>query len=340
MLNLITGTPGSGKTLFAVSKILEYVEENKKLLEAGKEPRIIYADIDGLNIDGVEKAPDDWRTTPDGSIIFYDEIQQREEFKKSRFDNQIVDDLQVHRHTGHDIYGITQFPQLLHPNFRAVVGMHYHLHRGWGLSAATVFLWAYCVDNPNAPSNKKLAEHQFRFNYPKSIYKYYKSASQHTHKARIPKKMFLLIGVILILGYFAFNMLFVKDNYFKSLQTSQDSTATTLVESPTATGAQTAVGAEVDAPQLEQTRKVELENRRIYLYQTDLPKDYEIRRSDPALQVRGVIQSKGKCTAYNAYGDMMTLSQNDCKEYVGTGRVYRSSFESTPAPAVAPTPPS
>lgn len=83
MITLITGTPGSGKTLFAVTKILEYVKQNQKLLEQGKEPRMIYANIDGLNIDGVEPAPVDWRDTPDGSVIFYDEIQQLEPFQKT-----------------------------------------------------------------------------------------------------------------------------------------------------------------------------------------------------------------------------------------------------------------
>lgn len=217
MITLITGTLGSGKTLYAVTKILEYVEQNKKLLLEGKEPRIIYSDIDGLNIDGVEPAPEDWRDTPDGSVIFYDEIQQREFFKKSRFDNDVCDALQIHRHTGHDIFGITQFPVLLHPNFRAVVGMHYHLHRGWGLSSATVFSWAYCVDAPNAPSNKKLAEHTFRFNYDKSVYKYYKSATVHTHKRRIPKNIFLILIVVLAVGYYAINALFFKDNFFRNL---------------------------------------------------------------------------------------------------------------------------
>lgn len=64
--------------------------------------------------------------------------------------------------------------------------------------------------------------------------------------------------------------------------------------------------------------------RRIYLLAQDLPKDYEIRRTEPMLQVRGIMQMKGKCLSYNAYGDVMTLSQADCKDYVGTGRVYRA----------------
>lgn len=328
MLYLITGTPGSGKSLFAVSKILEYVEENKKLLEQGKEPRMIYADIEGLNISGVEPAPDDWRDTPDGSVIFYDEVQQRKEFKKSKFDNSICDDLQIHRHTGHDIYGITQFPVLLHPNFRAVVGMHYHLHRGWGLSSATVFTWAYCVDAPNAPSNKKIAEGSFRFNYPKECYDYYTSATQHTHKARVPKKFFLIIFAILFFGYLAYKQIFVKDNYLKGIYGKNSNTTQ---NTKTANGEQSDTSnlPKAQVPSPNDIKAQEIQSRRIYLRQNNLPQDYEIRRTDPYLQVRGVIHFKDKCTAVNAIGDTMTLSYDECLSYVDTGRVYKSDYSTT-----------
>lgn len=213
MIHLITGTPGSGKTLYAVSLITAYHKQNQALLEKGEAPRQIYSDIDGLDIEGVEPAPDDWRDTPDGSIIFYDEIQQRDAYKKAKGDNDIVNALQVHRHTGHDIYGITQFPILLHANFNAVVGLHWHLHRGWGLAAATVYQWAYCVTAPNTPSNKSLAENSFRFSYPKDLFQYYKSATVHTHKARIPKKFLLIVFMVLCGVALCYKLLFGTDNF-------------------------------------------------------------------------------------------------------------------------------
>ncbi|EQD37260.1 Zonular occludens toxin, partial [mine drainage metagenome] len=46
----------------------------KKALDAG---RPCYSDIEGLNMPGVLPAPDDWRTTPEGSFIVYDEAQKR-----------------------------------------------------------------------------------------------------------------------------------------------------------------------------------------------------------------------------------------------------------------------
>lgn len=336
MITLITGTPGSGKTLYAVSKIMEYVEQNKKLLNDGKEPRTIYSDIEGLTIDGVEPAPDDWRTTPDGSIIFYDEIQQRNEFKKSRFDNEICDALQVHRHTGHDIYGITQFPVLLHPNFRAVVGMHLHLHRGWGLTAATVFQWAYCVDAPNAPSNKKLAEHTFRFNYPKDLYKYYKSATQHTHKARIPKRILLGLAFILLMAYISYNLLFTKDNFltniYKGKKTSTAQVApiqsndknTFGVSSQPIDNQQNQLSASQVQPmptqeQIQQEVN-ELEKKYLSAEVIEFHKSENIR---PA----SVISMGNQCTAYNKYGEKLNIPSADCKRMLMTNTLPKPRYD-------------
>lgn len=56
-----------------------------------------------------------------------------------------------------------------------------------------------------------------------------------------------------------------------------------------------------------------------------LPPDYDIRRTEPMLQVRGVVANGKTCLAYNAYGDVMSLSPTDCKQYVGTGRVFKAT---------------
>ncbi len=308
MLHLITGTPGSGKTLFAVSKIMEYVKQNQRLLEEGKEPRTIYADIDGLEIEGVEQPPEDWRDTPDGSVIFYDEIQQREFYKKGKNDNDVVNALQIHRHTGHDIYGITQFPVLLHQNFKAVVGLHYHLHRGWGLQSATVYTWAYCVDAPNAPSNKRLAEHTFKFSYPKSLFNVYKSATQHTHTRRIPKKFLFLLVIIAVLGYFTYSQLFGKKNFVTGAITGKvdmpvSATAVTGVVSATSTTAVTQSAVSVTQPQMPV-------NQGFY---NPLHDNYiqDINKVPVA-----VVRFNRNCTAYNTNSQILLIPDTDCKQYL------------------------
>ena len=342
MLHLITGTPGSGKTLYAVSLIMQYVKANDELLKQGKEPRPIYANIDGLTIAGVEKPPEDWRQTPEHSVIFYDEIQQLKPYKKEKNDNDIVNALQIHRHTGHDIYGITQFPTLLHPNFKAVVGLHSHLHRGWGLSAATVYQWAYCVDAPNAPSNKRLAEHSFRFNYPKNLYKYYKSATQHTHKLRIPKKFFAIIAFVFIAAYFAYSQLFAKSNFLTNTfagKSATESKKTDNTEQATANAvtvpATTVASASVPAstvppasvPASAPPPMPTLEQQQAQLEQKYLPPHIvEMQKSD-VIRPASIVAFGSRCTAYNKWGEPLNIDDDLCRQMLKDGTMPKPRYD-------------
>lgn len=296
MLHLITGTPGAGKTLYAVFLIDNYEKANQRALDYNasalkhnaalieknnladyfasytyfskitkeyetvifeenhfayltekqrserifldiqfyngilknikndldielkqlKDVRHIYANIDGLKVDNVRPIEIDWRNCPDGSVIFYDEIQLIYEYStdnKQDKDN-IVKHLTIHRHRAFDIYGITQFPSLVHTNYRAVVGLHYHLHRGWGAPSATVYVWANCRDKPNSLGNKLTAERDFRFNYPRRLYEIYESATANTVKLRVPLKLFAILLIPLVGLVMLSNMLFNGEKTF------------------------------------------------------------------------------------------------------------------------------
>ena len=202
MIVLVTGTPGSGKTLFVVSKILE--------LQKQFPDRKIYADIDGLQIDGVEQSPDDWRTTPDNSIVIYDEAQQHERFRAGTQANkdEIVQKLQVHRHTGHDIWFITQSPRFLNAFVLDLVGEHYHLHRPYGAKLASVYYWRSVRKQPQSLASRELAENEFLFKYPKELFDVYKSATQHNVKLKIPKKLWLIVAAIVVMLGFVVKMIY------------------------------------------------------------------------------------------------------------------------------------
>lgn len=202
MIVLVTGTPGSGKTLFVVSKIMQ--------LKKDFPDRKIYSDIDGLTIEGVEKSPDDWRTTEENSIVIYDEAQQHERFRSGTSANkdEIVQALQVHRHTGHDIYFITQSPRFLNAFVLDLVGEHYHLHRPYGASLASVYYWRSVRKQPQSQSSREVAENEFLFKYPKDLFKYYQSATQHNVKLKIPKKLIYVLIAIVAIGVFVYMTFF------------------------------------------------------------------------------------------------------------------------------------
>lgn len=432
MLHLITGTPGAGKTLFAVSLIVKYedsneraliynaaaLKHNKQLIEKNnlaeyfasysyfskktkeqetvlfepdhfdyfndqlrtenifldiqfyngickiikndldidlktlKDVRHIYSNIDGLKVPNVRPVEIDWRNCPDGSIIFYDEIQLIYEYSTDNKQDKenIVKELTIHRHRAFDIYGITQFPSLVHTNYRAVVGLHYHLHRGWGAPSATVYVWANCRDKPNSLGNKLTAERDFRFNYPKRLYQYYESATANTVKLRVPLKLFAIL-IIPLLGLFMVgNMLFGGGNNFigtifgsteKTELTSKDNKQTST--SPQSTNTPFDLSNECrKAVNLEKPECVkwfdDLSKNgssvtstgqviQTVSYNPNKPYDFEYQ---PQVQptdfprMSGVLRlSSGKLIAIDQQGNYMTgISQEDCKKYLSGYRPF------------------
>lgn len=408
---MITGTPGSGKTLYAVSLIIDLekqntknlplnpaiYEHNKKIIEENnlehefhhaldlkdnvqlfdddyfdlfkeaerhelyyqkstfynsivqrvketypdlklkelKPVRTIYADINGLKIPHLRKSPDDWRDAPDGSIIFYDEIQQRATYKEERKTNDIIEGLQTHRHRGFDIYAITQFPSLVHSNFRAVVGLHYHLHRGWGMPSATVYVWAYVVINPNDAGKKALSERSFRFNYPKDLFKYYKSATVHTHKMRIPQKFIFIVFGILVAGFFAGKQLFFTDNFLTQVagSESQKDAKPKAQVIDTLTPEQRA---DLEARSPVRTNPTQNQVNQA-TYNPNKPFDnqfdnVQIVNNQPFLS--GCMQLKNKCSCFTQQGSKLDVSIADCKKVINDGMPYNPFLTRTGEAAV------
>ena len=212
MLILITGKPGSFKTAKCASLAIDY-------LKAG---RRVFTNIDEFNYEGVEKLPenDDWTNTPIGSVVIYDEAQQFEflqyKGREKLSSDHRVKELEVHRHTGHDIILITQSPSFLHNHVLSLVGEHYHLHRAYGRSYADVFLWRYTAHSPDSTGAKNKAESHTKFKPDAKIFDKYKSTEVDTHKLKIPPLYFKLGGflacVLLLIGY----MVFGSDNPFLS----------------------------------------------------------------------------------------------------------------------------
>lgn len=212
MLILITGKPGSFKTAKCASLAIDYLKSGRR----------VFTNIDEFNYEGVEKLPenDDWTNTPIGSVVIYDEAQQFEflqyKGREKLSSDHRVKELEVHRHTGHDIILITQSPSFLHNHVLSLVGEHYHLHRAYGRSYADVFLWRYTAHSPDSTGAKNKAESHTKFKPDAKIFDKYKSTEVDTHKLKIPPLYFKLGGflaaVLLLIGY----MVFGSDNPFLS----------------------------------------------------------------------------------------------------------------------------
>lgn len=349
MIVLVTGTPGSGKTLFVVSKILE--------LQKQFPDRKIYSDIDGLQIDGVEQSPDDWRTTPDNSIVIYDEAQQHERFRAGTQANKdvIVQKLQVHRHTGHDIWFITQSPRFLNAFVLDLVGEHYHLHRPYGAKLASVYYWRSVRKQPQSLASRELAENEFLFKYPKELFDVYKSATQHNVKLKIPKKLWMIVAAIVIMLGFVVKMIY-SDGSQKMLNGTlgtgsqniemevKKETSNSVLNANTAPdlsskdlNTECRKGINIEKPEcvkwfddLSKNRSSVTSNGQVVQtvsYNPNKPYEFEYQ---PQIQptdfprMSGVIRlSTGKLMAIDQQGNyMQNISQSDCKRWLDGYRPF------------------
>lgn len=212
MITLITGTPGAGKTLYCISKLLrdlvgsviKSTDQNGHPVET---PRRIMTNIPGLLLDHELIGPDeggglaDWhKWAKPGDVIAFDEVQRSWPPRPngSRVP-EYISALETHRHMGVDIIILTQNPMLLDRNVLALVGRHLHVRRFGGVGAALVYEWDHC--SRQLMYSKALKKSPFR--YDKSVFKLYKSAELHTKpKTSIPPLVYAVILALLGAAFF------------------------------------------------------------------------------------------------------------------------------------------
>lgn len=203
-MTLITATPGSGKTLYALTLIYKYLNEGRN----------VYTNILGIDIDGVRTfdmtSPKihDWRDLPNGSVVVYDEahehpafsseilIQDRKELKRHQMD--IGDSLSLHRHFGFDFVFISQAANQIDSRLYQFFGRHIHLVRPFGFKNATIYEWFHVKTAPNTATARNESKHTRQFKYPKYLYGKYKSTEQDTVKSNFPAKYMALIGLFFL----------------------------------------------------------------------------------------------------------------------------------------------
>lgn len=212
MITLITGTPGAGKTLYAISKLLRDLVGSvvKSTDDKGNEietPRRICTNIPRLLLDHELIGPDaggglaDWQDwCKPGDVIVYDEVQRS---WPPRPNGSKVPDfisaLETHRHKGVDFIILTQHPMLLDRNVLALVGRHLHVRRFGGIGAALVYEWDHC--SRSLLYSKSLRKSPFR--YDKSVFKLYLSSELHTKpKTSIPTLAYVVLAALLAAAYF------------------------------------------------------------------------------------------------------------------------------------------
>lgn len=210
MLYLITGANGAGKTLNALKWVRErQLKENRPVFHNGRFEPVAGGELASWQAIDIK----DWQAQPDGAIFFVDECHNDFPVRPATSaPPDYVKALAEHRRRGFDFYLITQHPQNIDSFVRRLIGTpgwHRHLKRVFGADVVSVLEWASV--NPNcekAGSGASAEVSTVRF--PTEVFSWYKSASLHTAKKRVPKAVWLLGAcavAVPVLGYVGYTRL-------------------------------------------------------------------------------------------------------------------------------------
>ncbi len=303
--------------------------------------RTIYTNIKALKIDYVRDIEYDWRDCPDGSIVVIDEVQLVEPFDQTKNKNDpIIQELTIHRHRGFDFYFITQYPSLLHPTVKDLVGVHYHLTVPYGLKTR-VYQFGSTRAYPNTMANKFNCETKFYFSPPDRLFKLYKSTTINTHQKRIPYKQLFGFGILILLGVsvFLFSVFGAKDSAIFGGDTKKPTVlaATDVIDNPMPTTDSSITGqpdtlnpAPMPTTGQPDTLNPAPASNGIY---DPLSGGYI---NDINLVPVSGMQMRGRCSVYNANGALLThISDADCNAYLSVKGMMPKVKSPASAPLVA-----
>lgn len=206
MLYLITGANGAGKTLNTLKWVRERsVKESRPVCHNGR-----FEAVEGGELESWKKIDmTKWQDQPDGTIFLVDECHNDFPLRSpSSTPPEHVRMLAEHRRRGFDFYLVTQHPQNIDSFVRRLIGSpgwHRHLKRTFGADLVSCLEWA--AVNPNCEkdgSGKTGTATMIAF--PKEVYTWYRSASLHTGKKKIPKAVWTALAVVVLVPvvvYFA-----------------------------------------------------------------------------------------------------------------------------------------
>lgn len=219
-ITLITGVPGSGKTLKAVwDHLRPYVGHvDVNVNENGEEvkiPSTVFTNINSLQIeheliegggnwtydlkkkawvyDGNPMGLRNWHNwAKPGAKIFFDEFQK---FWPPRANGAAVPPdiqaLDTHRHMGVDFVVITQNCNNVDRHLLGLVDRHIHVRRVANMPLAVVYEW----DHASRSLNYRNSMSKSPWRYPVKAYKLYKSAELHTkQKRKIPSILWFILA--------------------------------------------------------------------------------------------------------------------------------------------------
>lgn len=179
-ITLITGLPGSGKTLRAVNFCKEAVDRGEVLF---------VCNLNGLKLPHIPfEDPREWRDLPKGAVLVVDEAQQFFRTRRGGEAPEYLTAMETIRHYGVRLVVITQQPDYLDTHLRGLVGLHEHLLRVNGKEASKIWRHNEVMDNVRSERARSRYDHE-TWSFPADLFPLYESAQVHTVKPVMSSRM-------------------------------------------------------------------------------------------------------------------------------------------------------
>lgn len=233
-ISLLTGLPGSGKSLRIVQAI-------RHLMDKGA--HVYVCNINGISVPGTTpwEDPSDWQNLPTGAILFVDEAQEYFPARRGGDPALHIKAMSTIRHVGVRLVLATQQPNYLDTYLRGLVGYHEHLLRQNGKQKTFIFRNSQVIEEVRAalPRIKKLYDYEV-WKQPTDCFKYYKSAEVHTMKYQMPalvKRALMILPIAVLLGGGAWYAVFRDSSLAKAAPAEVEAPSSTAPGSAGAAGA-------------------------------------------------------------------------------------------------------
>jgi zona occludens toxin len=333
-LTLITGVPGTGKTALAVAMLRDVRQADPR--------RPIYVDgIKDLLIAHEPMPPRaDWTTFEDdpssstgkklvyafpvGSLIVLDEAQRI--FRPRGTGSKVppeVEAMETHRHSGHEVWLLTQHPGLIDANLRKLVDRHLHIRNNF--MGRKLFEWAECGDPETKASRDVAAKRSYKPD--KRVFRLYRSAEQHTKlKRRVPVFAYvalLAVALSVVLGYNVYRS-FQARNAPVDVKGSQPGTAP--AKAPGSPGAAPAGLTQVNLA----AQWVDASRERVDGLPHTAPLYDSLTAPKQAPFPSACVASRERCQCFTAQATPIAMAQRLCRTIVKEG-LYQA-YADVPSP--------
>lgn len=320
MIYLLLAEPRTGKSQYAVKRLLDHKTEGKRVFVTNFKQTEEQRDASGF-----EDFPDPskwWDEMPHGAVWLIDECQevipQRDKTTPLK---DWVQQFSLHGHHDLTIYVITQDAMQIDVTLRRNCNFTLMLTRPLGAKRANVYTFRRYQERPNDAwrfsQMLKQAESKEVFKYSPKYQALYTSASAHEHiKRRIPKKLVLLpiifLGAIGLIGWSISRLKNSADDETQPAAVQAVAGALTGAEAPSAAATPATRTVTIEEWIVQQTPRIEGVPSSAPMYDGFKVQDYP----RPVCYISARFD---ECRCYTQQGSRMHMPQSNCRMIVENG---------------------